>query len=161
MTRLPLLTLLALTSCTVSRPTATEHYQAEGVTVVLTVRSGEASGVLAGELLTIEPGAFLVDAVNQIGEPVRVVRVPMRDIQRGAAYSGRAPRGEFRSVTQPPPGMRRVARLGSAGQARRVDLQSLSRFPYGVPHEALARILDARVQTEVADLGFAPLRSSY
>lgn len=161
MTRLLLFGLLLLTGCSIGRPTTVEHYQAEGVTVVLSVQSSEGSGFLAGELLTVEPGAFLVDAVNQLGEPVRVVRVPMRDIVRGAAYSGRAPRGEFRTMVNAPPGMQRVARLGAAGRARGLDLQSLSRFPYGVPVEALAALLDARVQTEVAGLSFAPIRPSY
>ena len=161
MTRALLFGLLLLTGCAVGRPNTFEHYQAEGVVVTLSVRSSEASGILAGELLTVEPDAFLIDAVNQIGEPVRVVRVPRRDVTRGAAFSGRAPRGEFRSVVDTPPGMRRIARLGAAGRARGVDLQSLSRFPFGVPDEALARLLGARVQTEVADLGFAPIRPSY
>ncbi|PAP77693.1 hypothetical protein BSZ37_15205 [Rubrivirga marina] len=150
-----------LAGCTFGRSSTVEHYQAEGVTLVLAVQSSEASGIIAGELLTVEPDAYLLDAVNQIGDPVRVVRVPMRDITRGAAYSGRSPRGEVRSVVDTPPGMRRVARLGEAGRARGMDLQRLSRFPFGIPDAALSRLLDARVQTEVAGLGFAPIRSTY
>lgn len=161
MTRLAILALLLFSGCIMGRPDAVEHYQAEGLTVTLSVQSNEGSGVLAGELLAVEPDAFLIDAVNQIGQPVRVVRVPMRAVLRGAAYSGRPPRGEYRSVTNAPPGMQRVARLGRTGRARGTDLARLSRFPYGVPDEVLTRILDARVQTEVAGLDYAPLRSSY
>lgn len=161
MRHLTILALLWLAGCTVGRTGHIEHYQAEGVTVTLSVQSSEGSGVLAGELLAVEPDAFLVDAVNQLGQPVRVVRVPMRSILRGAAYAGRPPRGEYRSATSAPPGMRRIARLGRLGRARGTELGRLSRFPYGVPAEALARLLDARVQTDVAGLDFAPLRSSY
>lgn len=161
MTRALLLVLAVLSGCTVTRPPATAYYQAEGVTVTLAVSPGVgAGGIVGGELLAVEPGAFLVDAVNQVGQPVRVVRVPMRDVRRGAAFVGTPPRGEIRSVADTPIGMRRVARLGRGGQARGVDLRSLSRFPYGLPDGVLDALLEARVQTEVAGLDFAPLRST-
>ena len=161
MTRAALLVLVVLGGCTVTRPSATTYYQAEGVTVTLAVRTGlTAGGVVAGELLAVEPDAFLVDAVNQAGEPIRVVRVPMRDVTRGAAFVGRPPRGEIRTVVGTPVGLRRVARLGESGRTRGVDLRRLSRFPYGVEAEVLARLLELRVQTEVAGLDFAPIRST-
>lgn len=161
MMRALLLFLAVLSGCTVTRPPATTYYQAEGVTVTLAVSTGiGAGGIVGGELLAVEPGAFLIDAVNQSGEPIRVVRVPMRSVRRGAAFVGTPPRGEIRGVTDTPVGMRRVARLGRGGQARGVDLRTLSRFPYGVPDGVLDALLDARVQTEVADLDFAPIRST-
>ena len=161
MMRAFLLFILVLGGCTVSRPSATTAYQAEGVTVTLAVRTGlTAGGIVGGELLAVEPNAFLVDAVNQIGEPVRVVRVPMQAVTRGTAFVGTPPRGEIRSVVDTPVGMRRVARLGRGGRARGVDLRRLSRFPYGVEEAVLARLLEVRVQTEVADLDFAPIRST-
>ena len=159
MTRALLLSVALLVGgCVVKQPAPTALFQAHGVTVALSVRSG---GIVGGELLAVEADAFLIDAVNQAGAPVRVVRVPKRDVREGAAYVGQVVATDVRQVVTTPPGLRRVARIRAGGRARGADLVRLSRFPYGVPDDALARLLEARVQTEVAGLDFAPVRRTF
>lgn len=146
--------LLTLGGCTFGLR-GSDVYQARGVTLVLEMRG---AGVIAGELLTVESGAFVIDAVDEVARPTRIVRVPMTSIVRGVVYGGTPVAGEIRDVGRTPPGLERLDRLSENGNARRIHLLSLSRFPYGIPDAALDLLLDARGQTEVAGLDRAPAR---
>lgn len=161
MSRAVLLVALTLSGCIIGQRNPRATYQGPGVTLTLAVRDDEGRGLLAGELLAVEPSAFLIDAVDEFGQRIRVVRVPLRAVERGAALHGPISPVDIRSVVDTPYGMRRIATLRAGGRTRSVDLRLLSRFPDGIPPDALARLLDARVQTEVAGLGFAPLRTLY
>ena len=146
--------LLTVSGCTFGLRGG-DVYQARGVTLALEMRD---AGVIAGELLTVESGAFVIDAVDEVARPTRVVRVPMTSVLRGVVLGGTPSPGEIRDVRRTPPGLERLDRLSENGNARRLDLPPLSRFPYGIPDDALDRLLDARGQTEVAGLDRAPAR---
>lgn len=138
--------LLLAAGCTVGT-TASRVYQAEGVTLTLDV----GRGTVTGELLAVEPAAFLVDAVSSLGTPTRVVRVPVEAIRRGAVYARPA-----RPTLNPAFGRReartrRIARLQPGGiVSGGLDLRTLSRFPHGLDDAVLATLLSHRGQTEVA-----------
>ena len=154
MRSLLLTVLLALGGCAFGLRGG-DVYQARGVTLALEMRG---AGVIAGELLTVESGAFVIDAVDEVARPTRVIRVPMTSIVRGAVYGGTPSPGEIRDVRRTPPGLERLDRLSENGNARRITLPPLSRFPYGIPDAARDRLLTARGQTEVAGLDRAPAR---
>ncbi len=130
-------------------------FQADGVLVELRV-AGVGSTV-AGELLVVEPDAFLVDALGADGRPERVVRVARAAIAEGAVYAGTS--GGRWAVTDevPPPGTRRIARLAIGGTPEgRLDLRLLSRFPHGLSDDLLGALLERRGQTTVAPIPDAP-----
>ena len=154
MRSLLLTVLLALGGCAFGLRGG-DVYQARGVTLALEMRG---AGVIAGELLTVESGAFVIDAVDEVARPTRVIRVPMTSIVRGAVYGGTPSPGEIRDVRRTPPGLERLDRLSENGNARRITLPPLSRFPYGIPDAARDRLLTARGQTQVDGLDRAPAR---
>ena len=154
MRSLLLTVLLALGGCAFGLRGG-DVYQARGVTLALEMRG---AGVIAGELLTVESGAFVIDAVDEVARPTRVIRVPMTSIVRGAVYGGTPSPGEIRDVRRTPPGLERLDRLSENGNARRITLPPLSRFPYGIPDAARDRLLAARGQTQVDGLDRAPAR---
>lgn len=130
-------------------------FQADGVLVELRV-AGVAAPV-AGELLVVEPDAFLVDALGADGRPERVVRVARAAIAEGTVYAGTS--GGRWAVTGevPPTGTRRIARLAPGGRpGGRLDLRLLSRFPHGLSDALLDALLARRGQPAVAPIPAAP-----
>ena len=154
MRSLLLTVLLALGGCAFGLRGG-DVYQARGVTLALEMRG---AGVIAGELLTVESGAFVIDAVDEVARPTRVIRVPMTSVLRGVVLGGTPSPGEIRDVRRTPPGLERLDRLSENGNARRITLPPLSRFPYGIPDAARDRLLTARGQTQVDGLDRAPAR---
>lgn len=126
-------------------------FQAEGIFVVLSVTG--ADGPVAGELLVVEPGAFLLDALGPDGHPARVVRVARASIAGGTAYAG-TPGGRWAVTGAPlPEGTRRIARLGASGVSDgRLDLRLISRFPHGLSDPLLGALLAHRGQAAVVPL---------
>lgn len=134
-------------------------YQAEGVLVVLYAAADAAPGAsvpvageqLAGELLVVEPGAWVVDALGPDGRPARVVRVAQTAIRGGAVYAGTTGGRWAVSGAAAPEGARRVARITTGGGTdSRLDLRLLSRFPHGLSDALLDALLARRGQTGIA-----------